>query len=248
METKVIAFANHKGGVGKTTSVASVGAMLADRGKKTLLIDLDAQSNLTASLYKGEAEATIYNSFKEGAALPILPLRKNLALSPSSLDMAGVELDIANRLSREFLLKEMLEPLMGKYDYILLDCPPSLSLITINAFVAATDIYIPLTAEALPSKGLKMLTDIIAMVQKRLNPSLSLSGIIITKYKKTKLSQMVEEQLRASFGAAVFKTKIRENIAVAEAPLFAQDIATYSPKSNGAQDYAELTKEIVRRK
>lgn len=245
--TKVIAVANHKGGVGKTTSVASIGAILANMGKRTLLVDLDAQANLTSSFLSKEPEETIYSSLKGSSPLPVVHLRENLDIVCSSLDMAGIELEISSRMSREHILQELLEPIQEDYEYILLDCPPSLGLVTLNALVAATDLYIPLTAEALPSRGLKMLLDILQTVKKRLNPSITLSGVIITRWKNSNLSKMVEEQLRTSFGDAVFTTKIRENISVAEAPLFAKDIISHAPGSNGAKDYQSLTEEIIRR-
>ena len=247
--SKIIAIANHKGGVGKTTSVASVGSILANYGKRVLLLDLDAQANLTSSLLAREPkqEETVYNSLKSGADLPVITLRDNLDIVCSSLEMAGVELELSSRMEREYILKELLEPLQERYDYILLDTPPSLGLVTLNALVAATDLYIPLTAEALPSRGLKMLLDILQMVKKRLNPTISLSGVIITRWESSNLSKMVEETLRSNFGEAVFNTKIRKNIAIAEAPLFAKDIVTHAPDSNGAKDYQNLTEEIIER-
>lgn len=247
--SKIIAIANHKGGVGKTTSVASVGAILASMGKSTLLIDLDAQANLTSSFLAEapDVDQTIYAALKGYTSLPVKNLRSNLDIICSSLDMAGVELELSSRMSRETILKDLLEPIQDKYEYILLDCPPSLGLITLNALVAATDLYISLTAEALPSRGLTMLLDILEMVKKRLNPSIDLSGVIITRWKNSNLSKMVEEQLRSSFGEIVFNTKIRENISVAEAPLFSKDIISHAPCSNGAKDYQSLTREIVER-
>lgn len=243
----IIAIANHKGGVGKTTSVASIGAALAQRGKRTLLVDLDAQANLTTSLLGEEPEQTIYNALTSKEPLPILEVKENLSIVPSSLDMAGVELEISSRMSREYLLKDLIEPIASTYDYILLDCAPSLGIITLNALVAATELYIPLTAEALPSRGLTKLIDILQNVQKRLNPDIALSGVIITRYEKSKLSQMVEEALRANYGKAVFNTRIRKNVAIAEAPLYGKDVLTYSPDSNGSKDYRELTEEIIQR-
>lgn len=245
--TRIIAIANHKGGVGKTTSVASVGAILAAKGHNTLLVDLDAQANLTTSLLQTEPEANIYASLKERAALPVVRLRDRLSLVPSSLDLAGIELEIGGAMSREYILKDLLEPIAGQYEYILLDCAPSLGLLTINSFVAASEVIVPLTSEALPLKGLTKLQEFIAMVRKRLNPDLRLSGIIITRWMRKKLSQMVEEQLRRRYGDLVFTTKIRENVSIAEAPLSGTDISTYAPSSNGAADYQSLTEEIISR-
>lgn len=247
MAQRIIAISNHKGGVGKTTSVASTGAALAAMGFKVLLVDLDAQANLTASLLQAEPERTIYNALKERQGLPVVELSQSLHLAPSALELAGIELELSGAMSREFILKDLLEPVASGYDVVLLDCPPSLGLIAVNAFVASTDVIIPLTAEALPFKGLTMIQDIIAMVQKRLNPSLRLSGIVLTRWAGRKLNKMVEEALRGSFPEIVFKTKIRENISIAEAPLSKSDIFSYSPNSNGAKDYEALTEELLQR-
>ncbi len=246
--SKIIAIANHKGGVGKSTSVASIGSYLAAKGKRTLVVDLDAQSNLTSSLIKGETEgATIYEALKGAAPLPTIKVAENLFLVPSSLDLAGVELELASAMAREYILKELIGREATRYDYILIDCPPSLGLLTINALVAADYLIVPLTAEALPFKGLRMLEDVLAMVRGRLNPSISLSGILITRYNSRKLNRMVEEELRERYGSVVFNSKVRENISLAEAPLSSTPISDYAPESNGAKDYEAVTDEIVSR-
>lgn len=242
---RIIAIANHKGGVGKTTTVAAIGAALAAKGLNTLLVDLDSQANLTSSLFKGEPEETIYTALKGKSSVPTIKIRDGLSLTPSTLDMAGVELELSSTIQREFILKDLLEPIQDRYDYILLDCPPSLGLIVVNALVAADEVMIPLTAEALPFKGLVKLTDIITMVGKRLNPSLRLSGIIITRWERGRLSQNVEAALRRHYGGLVFNTKIRKNVSVAEAPLSGKDLLSYAPNSNGAADYKTLTEEIT---
>ena len=245
MAERIIAVANHKGGVGKTTSVGAIGSILAAKGKRTLLVDLDAQANLTASFLTEEPDLTIYNALKGETALPIVPLRENLSIVASTLDMAGAELDLSSRISREFILRKLLKPVTDQYDYILLDCPPSLGLVTINALVAARELFIPLTAEALPSRGLAKLTNILQMVRENLNEDITLSGVIITRWEGTNLSKMVEAQLRETFGDTIFQTRIRKNVAIAEAPLYAKDVVTYAPDSNGAKDYASLTEEIL---
>lgn len=246
MDTRIIAVANHKGGVGKTTSVANIGAVLASKGKKVLLIDLDAQANLTSSFLTNEPEESIYNALKGEIPLPITKVRRNLSLVTSTLDMAGVELDLSSRYTREFILKKLIEPIEKDFDYILLDCPPSLGLVTINALVASRELFIPLTAEALPSKGLSKLTNILQMVRENLNKDIMLSGIIISRWENTNLSKMVEEELRTLFGDAVFRTKIRKNVAIAEAPLYNMDVISYAPNSNGAKDLILLTEEILK--
>lgn len=243
--TRIIAVANHKGGVGKTTTVASVGAILASKGRRTLLIDLDAQANLTSCFLRQEPEQTVYNAMKGEIELPITHVRENLDLVASSLDMAGVELDIVGRLSREYILRNLLKPVADNYDYVLLDNPPSLGLVTVNALVAATELFIPLTAEALPTKGLQRLLDILKMVQQGVNPTIRLSGVIITRWEGSNISKGIEMQLRDLFGSSIFKTKIRKNVAIVEAQLYSKDIVSYAPKSNGAKDYESLTEEIL---
>ena len=247
MSTKIIAVVNHKGGVGKTTTVASLGSAIAEKGYRVLLVDLDAQANLTSSLLKQEPERTIYEAINEKRELPVIHLNgsKDWSLVPASLDLAGAELEIASQMDREYILKDLIEPIEKEYDYILLDCPPSLGLLTINALVASTGVLIPLTAEALPSKGLQKIQDIIEKVRKRLNPTLQLSGILLTRYESSKLSQLVEEALRQNYGDTVYNTRIRKNVRIAEAPLYGVDILEYANDSNGAEDYRALANEVI---
>lgn len=244
----IIAFANHKGGVGKTTSVANIGAALARRGKRTLLIDLDAQQNLTFFFLKDEeeVEASVYDALTGKAALPILQVKENLYLTPSSIDLARAELDLSGRIAREQILRKLLQPITQDYDFILLDCPPSLGAVTYNALVACNALYIPLTAEALPYKGLTMLEEVVGELSE-LNSDLSIKGVFITRYNNRTLNNIVEKQIKERYGSNVFSTKIRENIAVAEAPLEGLDIFAYAPESNGAKDYESLTDEILSR-
>ena len=242
----IIAIANHKGGVGKTTSAANIGAALARKGKRTLLIDLDAQQNLTFFFLKDEVEVSIYDALTGKAALPIIQIKENLYLTPSSIDLARAELDLSARIAREGILKNLLQPIAQDYDFILLDCPPSLGIVTYNALVAANALYITLTAEALPYKGLTMLEDVVGEIQ-ALNRELSISGVFITRYNNRNLNNIVVEQIRERYGSKVFSTKIRENIALAEAPLEGEDIFTYAPDSNGAKDYDSLAEEILSR-
>lgn len=247
-----IAFSNHKGGVGKTTSVANIGAALAKRGRKVLLVDLDAQRNLTSS-YLPDADVekqdvTIYEALRGEAALPIIPLRDGLALVPAGIELAKADLQLSQQLAREQLLKRALAPHAAAYDYILLDCPPSLGVLTINALTAADALYIPLTAETLPLKGLRMLEEVAEAIRCNLNSSLSLSGVFVTKYdERRSLNKAILDAIAQRYGDALFKTKIRDNIAVAEAPLAQAPVVEYKPSSNGARDYEALTDEIEER-
>ena len=245
MDTKIIAICNHKGGVAKTTTVASLGASLASLGHSVLLVDLDAQSNLTSSLLGYEPERSTDEAIRDREGLPIEKVgNTGLSLAGASLDLAGIELEISTAMERERILQDVLSEVADKYEYILLDCPPSLGLLTLNALTASTDVIIPLTAEALPSKGLQKITDIIQMTQKRLNKGLRLSGILITRYERNNLSLTVEEAIRERYGELVYDTKIRKNVSLAEAPLAVQTILEYAPTSNGAKDYLALAKEI----
>lgn len=248
MKCKVIAIANHKGGVGKTTSVASIGDALALMGKRVLLIDLDAQQNLSYSLSGNEdPEVSVYDSLVKDLPLPVVNVRNNLDLVPASLDLARAEIDLSTKIAREGILRSLLESKKEEYDYIIIDCPPSLGIVTTNAMVASDEVFIPLTAEALPLKGLTMLDDVIAEIKRRVNPSLRLGGVFFTRYNNRKLNKEVVAMICERYGEKVFSTKVRENIALAEMPLSGMSIFEYDPKSNGATDYMALAGEVVGR-
>lgn len=245
--TRIIAIANHKGGVGKTTTTASMGAILSQKGFHVLLIDLDAQANLTCSLLKQEVTTSVYNAFVESTDLPIYNIGENLDLVPSSLQLAQADLQLGSALARERLLEDHLSSIKERYDYILIDCPPSLSLMTLNAITAANEVIIPLVAETLPFKGLTMITNFVKMVKAKLNPKVDVEGVLITRYEKSNLSKQIENGLRESLGDLVYKTKIRKNITVAQAPLEATNIVDYDKNSNGAIDYVSFTDEYLAR-
>lgn len=248
MKTKTIAIVNHKGGVGKTTSVACIGAALSILGKKTLVIDLDAQQNLTYSILGHiDNESSIYDAMINKSNLPIISISENLSIVPASLELARAEIDLSTRIAREGILKSLLSELHDTYDYILLDCPPSLGTITTNALVAADEVYIPLTAEALPLKGLKMLEDVVNEIIRLVKPSLRIGGIFFTRFNHRNLNKIVKNQISERYNNVVFETIVRENISLAEMPLSAKSIYEYAPDSNGAKDYMELTKEIINR-
>ena len=242
---RIISIVNHKGGVGKTTSVASLGVALADLGKRVLLVDLDPQCNLTDTLSVPRSGRTLYEALREGKDLPRVGVRERLWVCPSSLDLVSMDLELSGVRRREYRLRDLLSsPDCSGFDYILLDCPPSLGLLTINALTASGEVFVPLTPEALPAKGLGTLLDIIRRTKEGLNPDLNLGGIIITRYNRRKINRIVEESLRENFGDLVFQTKIRENVDIAESPLQGKDIFSYSPGSIGAKDYRDLAREI----
>jgi chromosome partitioning protein len=244
---KVISISNHKGGVGKTTSAINIGAGLNKLGKKVLLIDLDPQANLSQSLGLINKEKTIYAALKGECRLAPITVLKGLDVIPSTLDLSGAEIELSSEPGREYILKELIEEVRSAYDYIIIDSPPSLGLLTINSFTAADEIIIPLQAQFLAMQGLAKLVEVVEKIKSRLNKGLKVGGVFITQYDGRKvLNRDVVETINTHFKSEVFK--IRDNIALAEAPAQGLDIFRYSSKSNGAEDYMALAKEIIKRK
>ena len=244
--TKTIAVVNHKGGVGKTTTTVNLGAALARLGKHVLLVDMDSQQNLTTSLMKEEdVEKSIYDSLLHNEPLPIVKIAEGLDLCPSELALAAAELHLQARIGRESILKKLLNKVEDNYDFIFIDCPPSLGLFTINALVAATDVFLPLTGETLPLRGILMLDETLNDVIQNANSDLKITGVVIQRYNNRRLNKEVIEAITSKFGAKVFNTKIRECIALAEAPALHRSIFEYDDKSNGAADYMALAKEVL---
>ncbi len=244
----VISLMNHKGGVGKTTSTVNIGAGLVELGKKVLLIDFDPQANLTISLGIPRQKVTIYESMRGEAELQPFTVKENMDVITSTLDLSGAELELINEAGREFILRELLEPLREEYDYILIDCPPSLGLLTLNALTSSDMVFIPLQTEFLAMQGLAKIKQVIDKVRFRLNSKLQIGGVIATMYDSRKvLNRDVVETIQKYFGEKVFKTLIRDNVSLAEAPAQRQDIFEYSKNSFGAEDYLSLCKEIVER-
>lgn len=243
----IITISNHKGGVGKTTSAISIGFGLQKLGKKVLLVDLDPQASLSQSLGIENYEKDIYGAIM--GKYPLLPLemKKGISVVPSTLDLSGAEIEMSNEAGREYILSEILEPIKLNYDYILIDSPPSLGLLTLNAFVSSNKVIVPLQAEYLSLRGLSKLMEVMEKVKKRLNKNLELGGIIITQYDGRKvLNRDIVESVKKCFQEKVFQTKIRDNIALAESPARGVDIFSYNEKSHGAHDYLALAKEVLK--
>ncbi len=248
--TRIIALVNQKGGVGKTTSTINLGAGLVRQKKSVLLIDLDPQANLTYSLgiEAHNIDKTIYEILKgEILAITAIISKNGLDIIPASINLSGAEIELSGTAGRELLLKEAIESLLNKYDYILLDCPPSLSLLTLNGLTTATEVFIPLQSEFLALQGMSKLLETIEIIKKRLNSKLKITGIIGTLYdSRKKLNNEVIDKIKEHFPKKLFKTLIRDNISLAEAPSYEQDIFTYKKNSNGAIDYLALSKEVIR--
>ena len=242
----VFTISNHKGGVGKTTSTINIGAGLNKLGKKVLLIDLDPQANLSQSLGLADVEPNIYEALRGGNLRPITVL-DGLDVVPSTLDLSGAEVELSGEPGREFILKDLIASVKLSYDYILIDSPPSLGLLTVNAFTASDKVFIPVQAQYLALQGLTKLLEVIDKITKRLNKRLEVGGVFITQYDSRKiLNRDISTTIEAHFKEQVFKTRIRENIALAEAPAMGVDIFRYQPKSNGAEDYLSLSEEILK--
>ncbi|MBN2662137.1 MAG: ParA family protein [Bacteroidales bacterium] len=245
---KIIAISNHKGGVGKTTTSVNLGAGLAKSGKKVLMVDLDPQANLSQCYGITKPETTIYEALKGVEGFKAINVNEGLYLAASSLDLAGAEMELNSEAGREYLLKEVLSPIKDDYEYIIVDCPPSLGLLTLNAFTCADEVIIPIQAHFLAIKGLTKIIEVINKIKRRINPSLEISGVVITLYDKRKiLHRDIEETIKTYFQDKVFDIKIRQNIALAEAPSMGLDIFRYSLSSPGADDYWDLTQEFIKR-
>ncbi len=246
--SKVISISNHKGGVGKTTSAINIGAGLNKLGKKVLLIDLDPQANLSQSLGLINQDKNIYGAIRGEYKLQPVEVLKGLSVVPSTLDLSGAEVELSGEAGREYILKELIDPIKKQYDYVIIDSPPSLGLLTINSFTASDEVFIPLQAQYLALQGLTKLVEVIEKIKKRLNKGLKIGGVFITQYDSRKiLNRDVVDTIKGHFKNDVFKTMIRDNVALAEAPTQGTDIFRYQAKSKGAEDYLALCKEIIKK-
>jgi chromosome partitioning protein len=251
--SRTIAIVNQKGGVGKTTTAVNLGASLALLGSRVLLVDIDPQGNTTSGLgiNKREIESDVYAVLLADAKIEdaiIVTEVANLHVLPATLALAGAEIELVSALSRETRLRRALEPIAERYDYILVDCPPSLGLLTLNALTAATEVVIPVQAEYYALEGLTQLMTIVDRVRDALNPKLKVTGVLVTMFDgRTRLAIDVLDEVHRVFPAQVFKTQIPRNIRLSEAPSFGKPAAVLDAKSRGAQAYVALAKEMASR-
>lgn len=251
--TKIIAIINQKGGVGKSTTAINLSAALGEQGKQVLLVDLDPQGNATSGLgvEKGQLNACIYDVLLNDVAIQdvIIPdVCTGLDLVPATINLAGAEVELVSEMARENRLKDAVGSMRGKYDYIFIDCPPSLGLLTVNALVGADKLIIPIQTEFYALEGVTKLLESMKRVKTRLNPSLDIFGILLTMYDgRTTLSRQVAAEVRNYFGDQVFETIIPRTVKLSEAPSYGMPITQYDPSGKGAAAYSELAKEVVNR-
>jgi chromosome partitioning protein len=248
--TRIIALANQKGGVGKTTTTLNLGAALAARGRRVLLIDLDPQSNLTMGLGFNPYDLQ-YTSYQvlhnadRSAAFAVQSVREHLDLIPATLDMAAAEVELVSSVARESLLRKALHPLRSSYEYILIDPPPSLGLFTLNALSTANEVLIPLQPQPYAMKGLVQLRKTITLIQRDVNPSLRIGGVLLTQVQRNNLAATLEEKLRSTqLGSLVYQTTIPQNVRLAESSASGKPVIEYDPTSAGASAYTALAEEV----
>jgi chromosome partitioning protein len=244
-------FVNQKGGVGKTTSAVNIGAYLAEAGKSVLLVDFDSQANLSSGVGAKPPKPGIYEvlSGSVGAEAAIRKTAvERLDVIPASIDLSGAAVELIEQEERDYFLKKALAPVKDRYDYILIDCPPSLGVLTLNGMTAADAVLIPMQCEYFAMEGLTLLLQTVKRIQKSLNPPLSIGGIFFTMYDpRTRLAQDVVKQVSAYFKSSVFSTIIPRNVRLSEAPSYGVPISLYDPQCSGARAYRSLAQEVIRR-
>ena len=249
---KIIAITNQKGGVGKTTTTVNLSACLADAGKKVMLVDLDPQGNASSGLGidKSELNQCVYDVLIDEVPVAevIQPTAlKKLQVLPATIQLAGAEVEMVGIVSRETILKEALKKYKKEYDYILIDCPPSLGLLTLNALTAADSVLIPIQCEFYALEGVSQLVKTVNLVKEALNPKLEIEGVLLTMFDgRTNLSIQVAEEVKKHFTEKVYKTVIPRNVRLSEAPSYGEPIIIYDPKSKGSKVYKELAKEVIK--
>jgi chromosome partitioning protein len=249
--SRIIALVNQKGGVGKSTTAVNLGAALAVEGRRVLVVDCDPQGNTTTGfgVDKHGMQRDIYNVLMQEASIDDVAIATEidtLTLVPATINLAGAEIELVSMLSRETRLRQALQPVASRYDFVLIDCPPSLGLLTINALTAAEEAIIPVQAEYYALEGLSQLTAVVRRVREALNPSLHVSGVLVTMFDgRTRLAMEVLDELEKYFPQQMFKTQIPRNIRLSEAPSFGKPVILFDVKSRGAQAYISLAKELL---
>ena len=251
--SRVIAIANQKGGVGKTTTSINLSACLAEKGKKVLLIDMDSQGNTTSgfSFEKNELDKTVYEVLREEvsieeAIIPVEECFENLFLIPANRNLAGAEIELVTRENMQHILKKQLEPIKDEYDFIVIDCPPALGMLTVNAMTAADSVLVPIQCEFYALDGLSQLIYTIELIQESLNPDLYIEGVVFTMYDaRTNLSLQVVENVKDNLKQTIYKTIIPRNVRLAEAPSYGLPINLYDKRSSGAEAYRMLADEVI---
>jgi chromosome partitioning protein len=250
---RVFAIANQKGGVGKSTTAVNLAWALAEAGRRVLVVDVDPQGNTTSGLGvdKSALDRCIYDVLLDQCPIDeilVSTALETLMLAPATLRLAGAEIDLVSAISRESRLSRALRPLKPRFDFILLDCPPSLGLLTVNSLTAADAVLIPIQCEFYALEGLTQLLDVIALVARHLNPQLGVEGVLLTMYDaRLNLTTQVADEVREHFSDRVYSTPIPRNVKLSEAPSFGQSVLAYDPRSRGAEAYRELAKEVIAR-
>ena len=250
---RVIAVANQKGGVGKTTTAINLSACLAEKGQKVLAIDMDPQGNMTSGLGidKDEVEKNIYDLMIGQVGVEEVLQKeaiKNLDIIPTSIDLSAAEIELIGVDDKEFIIRNAIAPIKDNYDYIIIDCPPSLSMLTINAMTTADSVLVPIQCEYYALEGLSQLIHTVELVKERLNPILEIEGVVFTMYDaRTNLSLQVVENVKENLNQNIYKTIIPRNVRLAEAPSYGQPITLYDPRSSGAESYRLLAEEVINR-